>query len=41
MSIKYLNPKTYGQVYQKLVNGYRKVKGKYRPIHLHQIEILK
>ena len=28
MSIKYLNPKTYGQVYQKLVNGYRKVKGK-------------
>jgi hypothetical protein len=28
MSIKYLNPKSYGQVYQKLVNGYRKVKGK-------------
>ena len=28
MSIKYLNPKTYGKVYQKLVNGYRKVKGK-------------
>jgi hypothetical protein len=28
MSIKYLNPKSYGQVYQRLVNGYRKVKGK-------------
>jgi len=38
MSIKYLNPKTYGAIFQKLVNGYRKVKGK-EPTGLDLIKI--
>jgi hypothetical protein len=27
MAIKYLNPKSYGEVLQRLINGYKKVKG--------------
>ena len=38
MSIKYANPKTYGAIFQKLVNGYRKVKGK-EPTGLDLIKI--
>jgi hypothetical protein len=38
MSIKYANPKTYGAIFQKLINGYRKVKGK-EPTGLDLIKI--